>query len=243
MGKRFTPAQVDLALRKEQLILRVERGEPLEEVSEDLGLAYHPKHVSRLRHRYIEGGRHWVALVDGREGRRPTKITTEIAQWIITELQRDSGVTASHLRHQIRELFQVEVSVSHVRQLVSDVGHTGRCGRPRRSSQPVAISTAPLIVEQTPHAGIFFLRAALWQMETLRVPVILRVLEKCKQQFRHRYPEGELRILTSRPETVESKLLTLILLPCLSLERCYNLIGYQGHGLAAVVPNGIHYTP
>lgn len=38
-----------------------------------------------------------------------------------------------------------------------------------------------------------------------------------------------------------SKFLTLILLPCLSLERCYPLIGYQGHGLAAVVPNGLHY--
>ena len=47
--------------------------------------------------------------------------------------------------------------------------------------------------------------------------------------------------MTSQSETVVSKLLTLILLPCLSLERCYNLIGYQGHGLAAIVPNGIHY--
>ena len=79
MGQRFTQAQVDLALRKEQLILRVERGESLEAVSQDLGLAYHPKHVSRLRRRYIAGGRHWVALVDGREG-RATKITAEIVK-------------------------------------------------------------------------------------------------------------------------------------------------------------------
>ena len=55
MGQRFTQAQVDLALRKEQLILRVERGESLEAVSQDLGLAYHPKHVSRLRRRCIAG--------------------------------------------------------------------------------------------------------------------------------------------------------------------------------------------
>jgi len=73
------------------------------------------------------------------------------------------------------------------------------------------------------------------------MPVMMRVFEKCKDQYRQRYPERELRILTSLPETVVSKLLTLILLPCLSLERCYNLIGYQGHGLAAVVPNGVHY--
>jgi hypothetical protein len=73
------------------------------------------------------------------------------------------------------------------------------------------------------------------------VPVMMRVFEKCKEQYQCQYPERELRVLTSLPETVVSKLLTLILLPCLSLERCYNLIGYQGHGLAAVVPNGIHY--
>ena len=73
------------------------------------------------------------------------------------------------------------------------------------------------------------------------MPVMLCVLEKCKEQYRRRYPERELRALTSQSETVVSKLLTLILLPCLSLERCYNLIGYQGHGLAAIVPNGIHY--
>jgi len=238
MGQRFTQAQVDLALRKEQLILRLERGESLEAVSQDLGLAYHPKHVSRLRRRYNDGGRHWVALVDGREG-RATKITAEIVQWIITQLQRDPDLTATSVRRQIREVFQVEVSGSHVRQLILNLGHAGRRGRPGRLSPPVVVPTAPVMVQQTPHAGIFFLRAALWQMAIL--PTMMRVLVQCQNQFRQQFPEGELRILSSRPETVGSKLLTLILLPCLSLERCYNLISYQGHGLAAVVPNGIHY--
>jgi hypothetical protein len=73
------------------------------------------------------------------------------------------------------------------------------------------------------------------------LPVMTRVLQKCKERYLQQGAKPELQILTSRPETIASKLLTLILLPCLSLERCYNLIGYQGHGLAAVVPNGIHY--
>ena len=84
----------------------------------------------------------------------------------------------------------------------------------------------------------FSLRAALWRMEIL--PVMTRVLEKCKASYRQQ-DSPKLDVFNSRPETIVSKWLTLILLPCLSLERCYNLIGYQGHGLAAVVPNGIHY--
>mgnify|MGYP001582519592 FL=1 len=239
MDKRFTQAQVALALRKEQLIRRVEQGESLKAVNQDLGLTYHPKHVSRLRRRYIEGGRHWVALVDGREGGQATKITPEIAQWIVGELHRDPNVTASHLCDAVRSAFGVEVSEGRMRQLAIGLGRQGQPGRPGRASPTVVTSGAPLLIEQTPHAGIFSLRAALWRMEVL--PVMTRVLQKCKEQYLQQGSEPALQILTSRSETIASKWLTLILLPCLSLERCYNLIGYQGHGLAAVVPNGIHY--
>lgn len=156
MDKRFTRAQVDLALRKEQLILRIERGESLKAVSKDLGLVYHPKHVSRLRRRYIDGGRHWVALVDGREGGQSTKITMEIARWIVEELQRDPGVMASSVRDKIRRVFRVEVSDRRIRQLTRDIGHEGQRGRPRQASPRGETTTEPLIIEQTPHAGIFF---------------------------------------------------------------------------------------
>ena len=156
MEERFTQAQVDLALRKEQLILRVERGEVLETVSQDLGLAYHPKHVSRLRRRYIEGGRHWVALVDGREGGQATKITGEVALWIVGELQRDLNVTASHLCDKLRRVFSVEVSEGRMRQLAIGLGRQGQPGRPRPPSLPATTSAEPLIIEQTQHAGIFF---------------------------------------------------------------------------------------
>lgn len=156
MEKRFTQAQVDLALRKEQLILRVERGESLETVSQALGLAYHPKHVSRLRRRYLEGGRHWVALVDGREGGQATKITGQVALWLVGELQRDLNVTASHLCDQLQRVFGVEVSEGRMRQLAIGLGRQGQPGRPRRSSRPAITSAEPLIIEQTQHAGIFF---------------------------------------------------------------------------------------
>jgi hypothetical protein len=73
------------------------------------------------------------------------------------------------------------------------------------------------------------------------MPVMKQVLEKCKEQYGRQHPECELRLSSSLAETVVSKLLTLILLPGLSLERCYNLMGYQGSGLAAIVPNGVHY--
>lgn len=155
MEKRFTQTQVDLALRREQLILRVEQGESLEMISQDLGLAYHPKHVSRLRRRYLEGGRHWVVLVDGRKGRQ-AKITDEIVQWIAAEVQRDPGVTASYLCGRIRKVFRVKVGERRVQQLVHDIRLKEPSGPPSQESWPVVNLVESPIIEQTQHAGIFF---------------------------------------------------------------------------------------
>ena len=152
----FTQAQVDLALRKEELILRVERGESLETVGQDLGLTYHSKHVSRLRRQYFEGGRHWISLVDRRERRPSPKITDEVAQWIEKEVSRDPDVTASYLRAQIQSVFEVEVTERHMRRVIRAMGHKGQGGRPPRTSWPVVAPGESPIIEQTPHAGIFF---------------------------------------------------------------------------------------
>ena len=239
MEKRFTQEQVDRALLKEQLVLRVEQGEDVESVSQELGLTYHPKHVWRLRRQYTEGGRHWAALIDGRDGKRATKITTKIVQWLMRELQGHPEATATELREQIRRRFEVDVSERYVRQLVHDLGRTGQAGRPSKVPSGVVAVNEPVLVEQSSHAGAMVLRGALWRMGIM--PVLLQVIEACLDQYRCRFPEQELRVMTSQVETRVSKLLTLILLPCLSLERCYNLIGYQGHGLAALLPNGVHY--
>jgi len=155
MEKRFTQVQVDLALRREQLLLRVEQGESLEIINQDLGLTYHPKHVSRLRRRYIEGGRHWMVLVDGRKGRQ-AKITDEIVQWIAAELQRDPGVTAPSLCDQIGKVFRVEVGERRVQQLVHDIRLKEPSRLPGQASWSVVNSVESPIIEQTQHAGIFF---------------------------------------------------------------------------------------
>ena len=239
MEKCFTQEQVDRALLKERLVLRVEQGEDVESVSQELGLTYHPKHVSRLRRQYAEGGRHWVALIDGRDGKRATQITAKIVQWLMRELQGRPDATATELRDRIQQQFEVDVSERYVRQLVHDLGRTGQTGRPSKVSAGVVTVNEPVLVEQTSHAGVMVLRGALWRMGIM--PVLLQVVEACLDQYRRRFPEQELRVMTSQMETRVSKLLTLILLPCLSLERCYNLMGYQGQGLAAILPNGVHY--
>lgn len=156
MGKLFTQAQVDRALLKEQLILRVEQGESLAVVSKELGLAYHPKHFSRLRRRYAAGERHWTALVDEREGRASAKLTAELVQWTMAALQRDPDITATQLRIEIEREFEVEVSERHLRRLAHALGRSGRKGRPSRVGTPERLPTEPLLIEQTPHAGIFF---------------------------------------------------------------------------------------
>ena len=210
---------------KEQLVLRVEQGEDAESVSQELGLTYHPKHVWRLRRQYAAGGRHWVALIDGRDGKRATKITAQIVQWLMRELQGRPTATATELRDRIRQQFEVHVSERYVRQLVHDLGRTGQMGRPSKVPAGVVTVNELVRVEQTSHAGVMVLRGALWQMGIM--PVLLQVVEACLDQYRRRFPEQELRVMTSQVETLVSKLLTLILLPCLSLERCYNLMGYQ----------------
>lgn len=156
MGRLFTQAQVDRALLKEQLILRVEQGESLAVVSKELGLACHPKHFSRLRRRYAAGGRHWTALVDEREGRVSAKLTAELVQWTMAALQRDPAITATQLRIEIEREFKVEVSERHLRRLAHVLGRSGRKGRPSRLGTPGGLPTKPLLIEQTPHAGIFF---------------------------------------------------------------------------------------
>jgi len=156
MDKQFTQAQVDLALRKERLILRVEQGESSETVSQELGLTYHPKHVFRLRRRYIGSGRHWTALVDQRMGGQPTKISDEIVEWMREEVRCDPKATASYLREQIRAKFKVEIHARHVRRVARDLRHEGQRGRPRQAPQSVVSTTEPPIIEQTQYAGIFF---------------------------------------------------------------------------------------
>jgi transposase len=121
-----------------------------------LKLIYHPKHMSRLRRQYIEGGRHWIALVDRREGGQATKITDEIEEWLVEELQRNPGATASYLRNQIRGVFHVEVSKRRVRQWVRATGRIRQRGRPRQVSQSAVSSAESPIIEQTQYAGIFF---------------------------------------------------------------------------------------
>jgi transposase len=153
MEKQFTQAQVDLALRKEQLILRLEQGESLEAVSQELDLTYHPKHVSRLQRWYTEGGRHWTALVDQRMGGSPTKISDEIMEWMREEIQRNPEVAVSYLCNQIQAKFKVEVHIGHVRRVARDLGREGRRGRPRQKTS--AMAELPHI-EQTQYAGIFF---------------------------------------------------------------------------------------
>ena len=68
----YTPAVIEKAHRLEQLLQRVEQGEPFEAVRGDLGLNVTAKDLPKLQARYAAGGRQWEAWLDGRFGHTHT---------------------------------------------------------------------------------------------------------------------------------------------------------------------------
>jgi hypothetical protein len=68
----YPPAVIEKAHRLEQLLQRVEQGEPFEAVRGDLGLNVTAKDLPKLQARYAAGGRQWEAWLDGRFGHTHT---------------------------------------------------------------------------------------------------------------------------------------------------------------------------
>jgi hypothetical protein len=75
------PAVIGKAQRLERLLLRLEEGEPLEQVQVDLSLSVEAEDIARLQAKYEAGGRSWEALIDGRHG-HPQKAHSALREWM-----------------------------------------------------------------------------------------------------------------------------------------------------------------
>jgi len=140
----------DLARRKEQWVLRTERGEDPERVRRELKLKLKPRALERLKRRYRAGGRKWQALLERRHG-VATKGTPAVRAFLAQAKARHPQLTGADLCGQVWERFEIEISLGYLEALLREAGLSNPPGRPRKA--PVAPRDPAREVD---HAGAFF---------------------------------------------------------------------------------------
>jgi transposase len=142
----------DLARRKEQWILRTERGENPDRVSRELKLNLKIDALYRLKHRYQAGGRKWQALLERRHGIAP-KGTAEVKAFLKKAKEQDPQVTGAELCVQVWERFEIDLSLSRLNELLHADGLSNAPGRPRQAPTRETTSAAERDID---NAGAFF---------------------------------------------------------------------------------------
>jgi transposase len=158
------PAVIEKAQRLERLLLRLEAGEPLEQVRVDLGLSVEAEDIARLQAKYEASGRSWEALIDGRHG-HPQKAHSALREWMYERKREDESLTAGELAVEIEEQFQVELSIGHINYLLRKVELVGPRGRPcrrREEDEESEANPAPETQseESLDNGGTFFPRSS-----------------------------------------------------------------------------------
>ncbi|HEY5572851.1 MAG TPA: hypothetical protein VIK64_07535 [Anaerolineales bacterium] len=149
----YPPAVSEKARRLEQLLLRLEAGEPLEQVRAELELELKPERVSQLKAKYEAGGRRWEALLDGRFGHYQ-HVNSAVRAYLFERKQQDERLTAGELASEVEQKFGLGISVGHINHVLREVALTRTPGRPRKRAVP-AESTATSVPIQA-QAGLFF---------------------------------------------------------------------------------------
>jgi transposase len=155
MEQPHPPVVIEKAQRLEQLLHRVEQGEPLAEVCAQLGLAVSPERLRVLQVKYEAGGRRWEVLVDGRYGHQQS-VTSEMKAWLYERKGEDETLTGPDLVQELAERFKVKISVGHVNHLLREVGLSRPTGRPPQSSQKKEAAASETTGPVVDNAGIFF---------------------------------------------------------------------------------------
>lgn len=150
----YYPAAVaEKARRLEQLLLRLEAGEPLDQVRADLEFELKPERVSQLQAKYEAGGRRWEALLDGRFGHYQ-HVNTAVRAYLFERKQQDERLTAGELASEVEQKFKMSISVGHINHVLREVALTRTPGRPRKRA--VAAESPATDPPPQAHAGLFF---------------------------------------------------------------------------------------
>lgn len=149
----YPPAVQQKARRLEQLLVRLEAGEPLDQLCAELGFELTPQRVGQLQAKYEAGGRSWQALQDGRFGHYQ-QVNTAVRAYLFERKQQDEQLTAGQLASEVAAKFGVTVSEGHINHVLRQVALTRPPGRPR----PKRTLTKPTGPTDLPvaNAGLFF---------------------------------------------------------------------------------------
>ncbi|MEK7717526.1 MAG: hypothetical protein AAB385_02210 [Planctomycetota bacterium] len=142
----------DLAHRKEQWILRTERGEDPERVRRELKVPLKTSSLAWLTQRYQAGGRTWQALLERRHG-VATKGTAAVKAFLAKAKARDPQLTGAELCLQVWERFEIEISLGRLNALLHEADLSNPPGRPPKASAKKEPATTAREVE---NAGAFF---------------------------------------------------------------------------------------
>jgi transposase len=148
------PAVVEKAHCLAGLLDRVERGEPSEQVGQELGLSLTPEQLTVLGRKYQASGGDWQVLLDGRYG-HDQKATDDLKAWLYARKQAKPSLTAPQLVEEIKAKFGVKFSAGHVNYLLRKVALTRPPGRPQVRPK-VGEPTTPVEPVSLPQAGLFF---------------------------------------------------------------------------------------
>jgi transposase len=140
------------AEKLEQLLLRLEAGETLEELCQELKLEITPKRVEKLKVKYEAGGCRREALLDGRFG-HSQHVNSSIRAYLYERKHEDKELTAGELATEVEKKYQVRVSEGHINHILREVALTRSPGRPRKQIEK---EQAEKKEAAQANAGLFF---------------------------------------------------------------------------------------
>ena len=152
----YPEAVIEKAQKMENLLQRVNAGEPLDLVCAELDVEIDEKRLAALQAKYKAGGETWEALLDGRFG-HPHTAHAELREWLYERKKQDETLRAPKLATEIEKKFGVVLSAGHINYLLRKRELTAPPGHPYK--QPPAEQEEeqpPTDIESLDNAGLFF---------------------------------------------------------------------------------------
>jgi len=152
MEKYYPLAVHAKAEKMEQLLRRLEAGEELAQVCQDMAVELSPERARKLQARYEAGGRQRAALLDGRFGHRQ-QANSAIRGYLYERKQAEPELTGPQLAAEVAQRYEVAVSVGHINHILREVALSRVTGRPRKQREPKPGAAGP---PAQANAGLFF---------------------------------------------------------------------------------------